>query len=270
MVIRLVYDRLIKEIKMGDDYNDSSFKLLFDEQELEKEQLHSAGSRSIFGTRVPPRETKTFINILKVVSNNFEIPNSLYQKYNLRQIYQALCLSFYIKEYQMVENIIANDDNKVVKSSSSNNNNNNNNNSIDDEKFKVLLDIIKEMEECNKYDIDINQQRQPPLNPEQLQTLIELVFKDIDDNDDLQNVWFYDLQNRKQPVITDDDLKYLSHVSLRSNNDPQLILNDYLKKYPSEPRCAAVVIYLTRFCYDLLVQYFALKKTMADTREMTN
>ena len=250
MVVRFVYDQLIKEINVGEGYNDSSLELSFYDQELEKEQLHSTGSRPLFGTRVPPRETKTFINIFKVVSDNFEIPSLIYQKYKLRQIYQALCLSFYRKEYQKVENIIGDD--IAVKD----------NDSIGDENLKLLLSIIEENMDAS-YDIK-------SLDPKHLLALIKLVFKDIDDNDESQNVWQHKLKYRNQPMIPDDYLKYLSHICLRSNNDPQLIFNDYVKRYPLQSRCASVVIYLVCFCYELLLHHFPLKNTFFDTRETTN
>ena len=73
-----IYDELIKAIRVKN--NNTSNELLFHKSELEREHLHSTGSKSFFGTRVPPQETLTLLNILKLLSDKVSLPQSFLSK----------------------------------------------------------------------------------------------------------------------------------------------------------------------------------------------
>lgn len=246
-----IYNKLIREITSG--YGISS-ELMFSRDELEREQLHSEYTL-LFGTRVPPQETTSLLNIFKIVSQNLPLPNSFHQDYSLRYLYRASCLSFYMREYEKAKTLIDKDDYRYKISMDDGAVANNNVSSV--------LNITKEMNEYYNDDNDNNHHHNDIYNQHaNIKRLVLLVLKALDDNDHLQNVWHYKLQYRRQQqeIITDEDLNHILYVCIRSGFDPSLTSNDFRKKYPLLPRTIPTLIYLTCFCYKLLLPFILLEK----------
>ena len=266
--IKQIYDKLVKEVQVGDC---KSCKLRYYKSDLEREYLHSTGSTSFFGTRVPPRESITFLNVFKIVSDNLRLPNSFHQDYSLKQLYRCLCLSFYIKEYEKVKNIMVNDEEDNDDVENDKNKNLLDDNEIDDSIDSSLLsNIVQDMNKCyNDNDNDNNNNYHS--HDKVIKSLVTSVFKSLDDNDELQNVWFNNLRFRQQPMISDANLNYFLYVCYQSNNDPTIMCKDFTVTYPLLPRSVPVLIYLVCFCYKLFLPYIQSKNSLApNTRKMVN
>ena len=233
-----VYNKLIEEISVNDDTCD---ELFFYRSDLEREQLHSSDSYSFFGMRVPPRETTTLLNVFKIVSDNLKLPNSFYHDYTTRQLYRFLCLSRYLKgieNYKKVvkKNFLEPEENML----------------ITDENDELIVNTgkkLKEMYGSFSIDDDIHLF-------ENLKELTQLVLNTIDEYDELQNVWYFNLPFRKVMTnIKEDDLDKLIYTCIETKRDSKIIHKDFILYTGDRSSCVSNIIGMVYFCYEILSPY---------------
>lgn len=235
--VAYLYDELLKKITVDNTFDEIGFY----DQDLEKEYLNSTNDATFFGTRRPPLETGTFLNIFKIVLDNVDLPPSFPTDHDAQRLYRDLCLYYYTREYEKytkMRNVPAPADAP-----------------IDDDKPIIPA--------TNDRLTDDNIARQ------NLKRLIVRVFEAIDENDAQQNVWYYSKNHRKISDISDEDLNHFIYVCIH-NNDPSLLYRDYMKTYALESRTASMVIYLVYFCYyKLLLPYIVVDNDAGENSNQT-
>ena len=233
-----VYDKLIKEIENNGNICD---ELIFHRQDLEMEQCHSGSGYSIFGIRVPPRETTTFLNIFKIVSDHLQLPSSFYHNYTSRQLYRVLCLSYFLREIENYKKVV----NKNFLNPKENI-------LITDENDEFIINTAKKLKEMYQNSIV----KDDNYSFENLKELTQLVLDKIDEYDNLQNVWYYDLRFRKELTnLEDDKLDKLIYTCIRTRRDPTILYADFVCYTRDLSSCVSNIIGLVYFCYELLLPY---------------
>ena len=231
-------------------------ELRFCKTHLEKELLHSSSSKPVFGIRVPPLKTSTFLNILSIVLDNLEEFPKTFRKYQIGDLYDAMVFSLYMKEFINYTKYVT--PNLCCESIDSN---------VALEKVMKDLDLDfwnttgswTDIDFIGKEEVDNEKFQQLFAN---VKRIVSQVLKEIDKDHDSQNVWYFP-PNQRVNKLTDDILNDLIYSCIRSFNDPMLIY----KNFPiyDNSRTVPVVIYLSYFCYKL--SKFAISIATAATKK---